>query len=113
MLRQNLGGWVGIFKNDCRTGIDSLHFSSERILRIQRHGVIKTVNKLTSRKLEGLEIHHHIVLVQGLRRDDDFNPTTMPMRETTSLGMLAEHMARFDSKSATDAVARHLLSVSG
>jgi hypothetical protein len=74
--------------------------------------VVVPANIVGDGELQSLEIQDHVVLVEALARDYDLDSASMPVRESASLRVLAQHVTRLDGERFADPVSGHIPSLS-
>lgn len=84
----NLRRRICSIKSDNAVAIGGLEFCIFRIIRIHAHGVIKGLDQVVYGNGNDLEIAYHVVLVQFVGFQDEFNPAGMAVWELTFIGVL-------------------------
>lgn len=119
-LRQNLGclskeffgddlsGRVAI-EHDERIGVNRRHRLAQRVVAMNRHAMIKAVDRLAERQFQRLKVHHHVVGVEGFAGHHHLDAAGVAMRKTTCFTVFVKHVSGLNRERAADAVHRRAL----
>jgi hypothetical protein len=69
--------------------------------------MVVALNILADRELQRFEVNNHIELIEGLAGYDDLDAARVPVGKPASLGMLAQHVSRFDGERFADPITGH------
>ena len=76
----------------------------EWVVGVDGEGVVESVDEVGQGEFEGFEIANHVVVVESVGGDDDFDFPGVPMGVSASAGVFGEHVATLDFECFADFV---------
>lgn len=92
-MRHGLTRGVLVVEGDDAVAIYLMEKGIMGIRRIHAQGMVKTAEEPIHHFLDGLEIHHHIVGIQGISGKDQLNAAGMPMGKLAVARVFGEQVA--------------------
>ena len=100
----DLSSGILVGERQYAVAVDAPEGLEVRVLGVHGHGVVPRVEEILDDQLHDFEVADHVVVIEGIGRQDDLDATRMAMRIFAVLRVLGEHVTVLDFEGFADSI---------